>query len=166
MEHETSFLSCRNCAFNGINCKCINHRYVHFFRPWFSCDRFTGHHSICSAFQPNKLSPAITTEWEHFEGFSNWYPVWLKQWHDGKMPKVECLILTKPKKGREFSDDRYYIPYLDFLNCNIMRPDGIHYTDYSHIEQSRKSVTGYAWKHEGPGILRYEDLEKEVNDIC
>lgn len=50
-------------------------------------------------------------------------------------------------------DDVWYVPYADFINCEIMKPDGIQYVEYKHIERSRQTVTGYKWVTEGGGIL-------------
>lgn len=160
---EVDNLTCDHCRFHGSQCKCIDHRLVHFSRPWFSCDVMTGKHTICSAFEPVTYYPALVREWHEVGGFDRWHKLWIDQWHHGRIPFQTCaLILAKrPKPGREFSDDRYYVSYQDFVDCNIMRPDGIHYLDYAHIEQSRKSPIGYIWKHDGPGILRYEDMKED-----
>ena len=112
----------------------------------------------CSAFEPvARSAPAIFREWYMNGGWDGWYPLFIEQWCNGVTPRTVTLIKAgKPPEGREFSDDRYYVPYSDFINCRIMQPDGIHYVDYAHIERSRSSPIGYIWKHEGPGILQYD----------
>lgn len=155
---EVSNIMCGHCKFWGSACKCIDHSKVHFFRPWFSCDVMTRQHSICSAFEPGNAAPAIAYEWAIIGGFEAWYKLYVEQWHNGKAPKTATLILAQKREGREHSDDRYIVPYDDFINCQIMRDDGIHYADYMHIEISRKSPTGYKWMHDGPGILTFEEV--------
>lgn len=155
-ELEVSNFMCGECIHHhdGL-CKCIDHKYVHFFRPWFSCDVGTSHHTICKAFEPHPdLYPAGYVEWQYLEGFDEWYRIWIKQWHNGRNPPWGSvqLIRASHTEGREHSDDRYSISYGDFLNCEIMKSDGVHCLDYAHIERTRKSITGYVWVHEGPGL--------------
>ena len=154
-------LQCDCCRFwspwpERNHCKCIDHNVVHFSRSCFSCDVCTGKHMICSAFEPVEYYPAIYKEWNNLGGFGGWHPLWIKQWHHGKQPaKYVGLIQAKqPFPERAPTDDIYYVPYQDFLLCNIMKPDGIHYAIYSHIERSRKSPIGYQRIHEGPGIIK------------
>lgn len=167
-EPEVDNLECRLCAHK--ECKCIDHKWVHFFRPWFSSDILTPHHTICRAFEYDKrLSPAGYLVWEAVGGFDGWHRLWVKQWHSWQQktlgfieewtPNVP-LIRANQVEGREFSDDMYYVTYNDFVNCNIMHEDGIHCVGYAHIERSRnpKDVTGYKWVQEGPGIwIPWED---------
>ena len=155
---EVSNIMCGHCKYCGSACKCIDHSKVHFFRPYFSCDVMTQHHSICSAFEPNNAAPAIVYEWAVLGGFEAWHKLFIEQWHNGKAPKTVSLILAKTPEGREHSDNRYAVPYDDFINCRIMRDDGIHYQTYEHIEISRKSPTGYKWVKDGPGILTFEEV--------
>lgn len=162
--NEVNNYTCGECRYHNSDCRCIDHRYIHFCRPWFSCDVMTAHHAICSAFSPNPHYPAIYFDWHANGGWDGWFPLYIEQWHNGRTPTTIAIIKAKkPKEGREFSDDRYFIPYEDFIACNIMKPDGIHYTDYTHIERTRKNPLGYEWRHEGPGILTYEELEDTEN---
>lgn len=156
---EISNLTCDHCKYCGMNCKCIDHNVVHFSRPWFSCDVYTGKHTICSSFDPVSYFKYVIDEWQEVGGFWNWQRLWKEQWHNGRLPQSIALILAKPRQGREFSDDRYYVSYDDFVYCNIMKEDGIHFYDYAHIEKSRKSPIGYIWIHEGPGILKRKELQ-------
>jgi hypothetical protein len=119
----------------------------------------TGKHTICSAFEPVAYYPAVLREWEEVGGFEGWYPLWIKQWHFGRVPHktVSLIKAGSPPAGREIQDDVYTMPYEDFLNCNIMQPDGIHYLDHAHIERSRKNPIGYIWVHDGPGIIQYNN---------
>lgn len=153
-EPEVDNLECRLCAHK--KCKCIDHDYVHFFRPWFSCDVLTSHHTICRAFEFNApLYPAGKLIWDAVGGFDEWQCLWRKQWHprlrDVYTPRVS-LIRANQVEDREFSDDVYIVSYDDFVNCNIMRHEGIHCLNYRHIERSRKSPIGYKWINEGPGL--------------
>lgn len=161
-EIEVSNLTCDHCRWwsareSGSHCKCIDHNVVHFHRPWFSCDVMTGKHTICSAFEPITYYPAVLREWEEAGGFEGWYPLWIKQWHFGRVPHrtISLIKAGSPPAGREIQDDVYTVPYEDFLNCNIMKPDGIHYLDHAHIERSHKNPIGYIWVHDGPGIIQY-----------
>lgn len=161
---EVSNLTCDRCRNwtvreNECRCACIDHNVVHFHRPWFSSDVMTGHHTICSAFEPVSWALGTLREWDEVGGFKGWYPLWIEQWHWGRVPykTVSLIKAGAPPEGREIQDDVYSVPYEDFLNCNIMRPDGIHYVEYKHIERSRKSPIGYKWVSEGPGILTYGD---------
>lgn len=160
---EVSNFMCRTCEYFGGKCKCINHNYVHFHRPWFSCDVMRENHTICKQFKPLwDLSPAGCLEWEALGGFDEWYRIWRKQWHynkDQPWTKVPLIRAVKEldeehdrAKDREFCDDVYYVPYEDFLNCDIMQKDGIHCLDFQHIEIDRKSPLGYSWVSEGPGL--------------
>lgn len=151
---EVSNFMCGECIHHHA-CKCIDHKWVHFFRPYFSCDVGTSRHTICKAFEPHpKLYPAGCLEWDALGGFDEWYRVWRKQWHYNRAQPWNyiALISANHSKNREHSDDRYLIPYDDFINCNIMRADGIHCINYMHIEISRSSPIGYKWVCEGPGI--------------
>lgn len=157
-QREVDNYTCGECRYHSSECHCINHSLIHFCRPWFSSDIMTAHHAICSEFSPCPHYPAIYFDWHENGGWDGWYPLYIEQWRNGKPPKTIALIKAgKPPKGREFSDDRYYVPYDDFINCRIMKPDGIHYVDYAHIEISRSSPTGYIWKYEGPGILTFDE---------
>lgn len=158
----TNFICCQ-CEYSGSKCKCINHNYVHFYRPWFSCNVMRERHSICRQFKPSwGLFPAGYLEWEALGGFDEWYRIWRKQWHynkDQPWTKVPLIRAIKEldeehdrAKDREFCDDVYYVPYEDFLNCNIMQKDGIHCLDFQHIEIDRKGPIGYSWVSEGPGL--------------
>lgn len=163
-EPEVDNLECRLCAHK--ECKCINHEYVHFFRPWFSSDVMTGHHTICSAFMFNEaLYPAGKLIWDAVRGFDGWRILWAKQWHHSPDYKPNIsLIRAKQIEGREFGDDVYIVSYDDFVNCNVMRTEGIHCLNYRHIERSRnpKDVTGYKWVSEGPGLwIPWEDNKYE-----
>lgn len=162
---EVSNFMCHECEYFGNNCKCIDHRYVYFSRPWFSSDKLRENHSICKAFKPDTCRcPAACLEWDALGGFDEWYRIWRKQWHYNRPEPWTVISLQRAimdideehdiSKDREFSDDYYTISYQDFLNCRIMREDGIHCLDFCHIEKSRnpKDVTGYKWVHEGPGI--------------
>ena len=167
-EPEVDNLECGLCAHK--ECQCIDHKWVHFFRPWFSSDVLTSHHTICSAFLFNeKAYPAGKLIWDAVGGFDEWQHLWRKQWHPRThseySPRV-ALIRANQIEGREFGDDMYFVSYEDFVNCNIVREDGVHCLDYHHIERSRnpKDVTGYKWVSEGPGIwVPWEDnrYEKE-----
>ena len=151
---EVSNYTCGECLYHG-NCKCIDHKWLHFFRPYFSCDVGTARHTICKAFTPHPdLYPAGCLEWDYLGGFDAWYRLWTKQWHFGRNPPWAKVPLIRASKteGREHSDDRYYVPYHDFVNCQIMRDDGIHCLDFAHIERSRSNPIGYKWVHEGPGV--------------
>ena len=156
-EPEVDNLECKLCAHN--ECKCIDHKWMHFARPWFSSDVLTTHHTICRAFLFNEqLYPAGYLIWKAVGGFDGWHRLWVKQWHSSPLgieykPRIP-LIRANQVEGREFSDDVYIVSYDDFLTCNIVRNDGIHCLDYRHIERSRnqKDVTGYKWVYEGPGI--------------
>lgn len=152
---EVTNLQCGSCKYHGEKCKCIDHTKVHFARSCFSCDDITLHHPICSKFEPIEIFSAIVREWKELGGYNGWYPLYVEQWLNGNKPYTMGIILIKPlKEGREVFDDVWEVPYKDFLNCQIMRDDGIHYVKYRHIERSRKSVTGYAWIEEGEGILK------------
>ena len=157
-EFEVSNFMCGACKYFGKSCKCIDHSQIHFSRPYFSCDEFTAHHTICRAFEPLEIYKALYVEWWFvLGGFDRWQQLWSEQWHNGKLPRTVSIIRAgKPPEGREFSDDRYEVPYENFVNCQIMKPDGIHYLRYSHIERTRSSPIGYKWVHEGPGILKTE----------
>lgn len=172
---EVSNFMCRQCKYFGSHCKCIDHRYVYFSRPWFSCDKLRENHPICKAFKPYFQScPAGYLEWEALGGFDEWYRLWRKQWHHNRNPVWTHISLIRAiptidaehdiAKDREFSDDVYTVPYEDFLNCDIVREDGIHCLDFRHIEYSRnsKSVTGYKWVSEGPGIWIPWDSNKYI----
>ena len=156
-DFEVTNFMCGDCRYRCEACQCIDHKQVHFSRPYFSCDPFTAHHTICSAFEPVDYYPALWFEWHYvLGGFERWHKLWLDQWHNGKPPRTVSLIRAgRPPEGREFGDDRWIVPYEDFVNCQIMKPDGIHYLDYVHIERTRKNPIGYEWIHEGPGILPY-----------
>lgn len=169
-EPEVDNLECRLCAHE--ECQCIDHDYVHFFRPWFSSDVLTSHHTICSAFKfGDRLYPAGKLIWDAIGGFKEWQRLWRKQWHPRQgqdyAPNIP-LIRAKQVDGREHSDDVYTVSYDDFVNCNIMRRGGIHCLNYRHIERSRKpeDVTGYKWVYEGPGIwIPWEDNKYEKRSI-
>lgn len=158
-ELEVDNFTCGLCKYSGEKCKCINHKYIHFFRPWFSCDVYTWHHTICRQFALNTpLYPYGGLEWDFIGGFDEWLRLWRKQWHPRKdyalySPSVS-LIRAKQVENREFSDDVYVVSFNDFINCNIIKDDGIHCISYRHIERSRdpKNVTGYKWVYEGAGI--------------
>ena len=159
---EVSNFRCGSCKYFGKNCKCIDHSKVHFSRSCFSCDEYTAHHPICSAFEPVEIYSALVKEWEELGGFDGWYPLYFEQWLNKKRPYTIGIILTKPtKEGREVTDDIWEVHYDDFIKCNIMREDGIHYRYYRHIERSRKSVIGYTWIEEGEGILKFDDKERK-----
>ena len=152
---EVSNFMCGECLYHGSQCKCIDHKLVHFFRPYFSCDVTTARHTICKQFVPHPgLYPAGCLEWDALGGFDEWYRIWRKQWHYNRAQPWSKLALigASHPKGREHSDDRYFVSYADFLNCNIMHEDGIRCIDYSHIEIARNTPIGYKWVSEGPGI--------------
>lgn len=157
-ELEVSNFTCGNCKYIGSKCKCIDHNYMHFARPWFSCDVTTAHHTICRYFEiDEKLHPAGKIEWDALGDFDEWLRLWRKQWHPRRdsVYSPECLLIRANQfNGREFSDDVYAVAYDDFMRCHIMKPEGVHCLYYRHIERSRnpKDVTGYKWVHEGPGI--------------
>ena len=152
---EVSNFRCGSCKYFGKSCKCIDHSKVHFVRSCFSCDEYTAHHPICSAFEPVEIYSALCDEWKQLGGFNGWYPLYVEQWHNGKAPKTTGIILPNPtKEGRTVTDDVWDVPYDDFINCRIMRDDGIHYIKYRHIEKTRSSVTGYKWVEESEGILK------------
>ena len=157
---EVSNFRCGTCKYFGKDCKCIDHTKVHFARSCFSCDEYTANHPICSAFEPKEMYPALYKEWSDLGGFAGWYPLYVEQWLDGRKPYTIGIIMLKPvKEGREVTDDVWEVPYADFINCRIMRKDGIHYSHYRHIERCRDSVTGYKWIEDGEGILNvWEDL--------
>ena len=154
---EVSNYACGECEYHGNKCKCIDHAYLHFARPYFSCDRLTSHHSICKSFKCDPLKyPAGCLEWDALGSFDKWYKIWIKQWHYNRNPPWPKIGLNRANQieGREHSDNVYYVSYKDFLNCNIMKNEGIHCLDYIHIERTRekKYPTGYKWVHEGSGI--------------
>lgn len=154
---EVSNFRCGSCVYFGKDCKCIDHSKVHFARSCFSCDEYTAHHPICSAFEPVKHYSALYDEWQQLGGFNGWYPLYVEQWLDGRLPRTIGIILAKPtKEGRTVTDDIWDVPYNDFINCRIMHDDGIHYVKYRHIEKSRSSVIGYKWIEEEGGILKYD----------
>lgn len=151
---EVSNFMCGECQHHNKGaCPCIDHRWAHFHRPYFSCDVTTSQHTICRQFVP--IYPALKLEWDFLGGFDEWLRLWRKQWHPRKgqdyAPNIP-LIQASRAEGREHSDDVYTVPYDDFINCTIMRTEGIHCLDYTHIEMARKSVLGYKWVHEGPGL--------------
>ena len=168
---EVSNFMCCECEYFGSNCKCIDHKYVHFSRPYFSCDVLREHHPICRQFKCSwDKYPAGCLEWDALGGFDEWYRLWIKQWHYNRNPPWSIIALIRAintldaehdiSKDRKFSDDRYYVSYDDFLDCNIMKDDGIHCLNYMHIEKSRnpKDVTGYKWVSEGSGLwIPWED---------
>lgn len=164
-EPEVDNLECRLCAHK--ECRCIDHKYVHFFRPWFSCDVLTQHHTICSAFEfDGGRYPAGKLIWDAVGGFWGWQRLWAKQWHDSPERKeykpAISLIRSKQVENREFGDDVYVVSYDDFANCRIMKPEGIHCLNYMHIEISRQSPIGYKWVNEGPGFwIPWEDNKYE-----
>lgn len=170
---EVSNFICGVCLYHGSQCKCIDHKWVHFVRPYFKCDQLTSWHSICKGFAPHPgLYPAGCLEWDALGGFDEWYRIWRKQWHYnraqpwGKVGLIRANMTLDEEhdvaKNREFSDDVYYVSYTDFLNCNIMNEDGIHCIDYSHIEIARNTPIGYKWVHEGPGIWVPWDNNKYI----
>ena len=155
-ELEVSNFMCGECVHHHEgHCKCIDHEWVHFFRPYFSCDVGTSRHTICREFIPHPaLYPAGCLEWDYLGRFDGWYRLWVKQWHYGHNPPWTKVALIRACKaeGREHSDDRYFVSYDDFVNCTIFKGDGIHCLDYTHIEMTRKNPIGYMWVHEGPGV--------------
>ena len=166
---EVDNLECRLCAHK--KCQCIDHDWVHFFRPWFSSDVMTEHHTICRAFAFNEpLYPAGKLVWDAVGGFDGWHELWTRQWHDSPTRKeykpLVALIRARQVEGREFGDDVYHVSYDDFVNYNIMRPEGIHCLNYHHIERSRnpKDVTGYKWVSEGPGLWVPWEENRYEND--
>ena len=153
-EREVTNYRCGSCKYFGINCKCIDHSKVNFARSCFSCDDMTAHHAICSAFECVEHYPALYQEWKSYKDFWEWYALYREQWLEGREPETVGIIKLKPRDDkREVVDDVWMVPYKDFLECKIMKPDGIHYTQYRHIERSWKSVTGYQWTYEGEGVL-------------
>ena len=160
-EIEVSNLMCRHCQFFGSKCRCIDHTKIHFCRPYFSCDILTAHHTICGAFQPDaKAAPHVDYEWRLIGGFDEWHRLYIKQWRNGNEIKHISIIPAHTKKGADCSDNYYLVPYDDFVRCQIMQPDGIHYINHRYIKMSRSSPIGYIWIDEGPGILTYEQLEE------
>lgn len=162
---EVSNFMCQHCKFFGSQCKCIDHQFVLFSRPWFSCDKLRERHTICKAFMPHsERYPAGCLEWNALGGFDEWHKLWRKQWHYNRKAPWSVISLQRAihenddehdiAKDRGFSDDYYIVPYQDFIDCAIMREDGIHCLNFYHIEYSRnpKDVTGYKWVPEGPGI--------------
>lgn len=174
---EVTNYTCGECEYFGKNCKCIDHNYVHFFRPWFKCDELTSWHSICKQFKPSwHKFPAGYLEWDAIGGFDEWHRIWRKQWHYNRnqpwsvIPLIRAnMVLDKEHdkaKNREFGDDVYYVSYEDFINCNIMQKDGIRCLDFQHIEISRKpkDITGYKWVSEGPGFwIPWEDNKYDTS---
>lgn len=156
MSQDVDLLTCGCCKFIGEACKCINHKYVHFCRSCFSCDVMTRSHPICCKFEPVPYYPAIVKEWQSIGGFDAWYRL---RYSDGDMPPKEVSLISasKPAEGREATDDKYIVPWKDFVSCHIMRPEGIHYLKYLHIKRTRSSPIGYQWIVEGPGLLRYQE---------
>ena len=154
---EVANFTCIECKYFGDKCKCIDHKYVLFHRPWFSSDRLREHHPICRSFEPDSAKyPAAYLEWDALGGFDKWYELWCKQWHNNHIPPYATvpLIRASQVEGREHCDDVYSVPYDVFLNCDIIKEDGIHCVDYRHIERSRnpRDITGYKWVHEGLGL--------------
>lgn len=179
---EVDNFTCQECKFFGDKCKCIDHNYVHFSRPWFSCDKLREHHTICRAFEPDfSKYPAGCLEWDAIGSFDEWHKIWRKQWHYNRNPpwafiSLQRAILVNDKehdkaKDREPTDDYYLVTYEDFLNCHIMQKDGIRCANFCHIEISRnpKDVTGYKWVSEGPGLwIPWENnkyIKKGGNDF-
>lgn len=162
---EVDNFTCENCEYHNSNqCKCINHDYVHFFKQWFYCDVYTPFHTICRQFKPSwQKYPYGCLEWDAIGGFDEWQKLWRKQWHPrtGEPYSPNCaLIRAHTVEGRDLSDDIYTVSYDDFVNCNIIREDGIHCLNYRHIERTRDPmyVTGYKWVSEGPGLwVPWED---------
>lgn len=151
---EAPRFECGECEFFGNKCKCIDHSKFHFARSCFSCDVYTAHHMICSAFKPNKAYKGVLKEWEDFGSFDEWHNLFIDQWHNGKKPKTVGIIRVKPTKdGREVFDDVWDVSYDDFINCRIIIDGVIHYKGYRHIEIKRSSPTGYVWVYDGEGIL-------------
>lgn len=152
---EAPRFECGECEFAGSKCKCIDHTKIHFSRSCFSCDTYTAHHMICSAFKPNKAYKGVVTEWDAFDGFDEWHRLFIKQWHNGKAPKYVGIIRTEPtKEGREVTDDIWDVPYEAFINCKIITNGEIHYERYRHIEIKRSTPTGYIWMIDGKGTLK------------
>ena len=159
---EVSRFSCGDCKYHGDNCKCIDHTKVHFARSCFSCDEYTANHIPCYAYECVSYFPALRQEWEKIGNFWKWHELFITQWHNGKKPKTIDIILTRPtKEGREVFDDVWEVAYDDFLNCNIIKDNKIHYINYRHIEKTRKTPTGYHWINEGEGVLDLEALNAE-----
>ena len=164
-EPEVDNLCCGLCAHK--ECKCIDHKWVHFGRPWFSSDVLTEHHTICGAFEFDEhLYPAGKLIWDAVGGFWGWQRLWRKQWHNPWYQPRVTLIRANQVEGREFGDDVYIVSYDDFMNCDIMRPEGIRCLNYRHIERSRnpKDVTGYKWISEGHGLWVPWEENRYEND--
>ena len=123
---EVSHFMCCHCEYFGNMCKCINHNYVHFARPWFSCDILREHHDICNNFKPSwDYYPAGCIEWDALGGFDEWYRLYIKQYCYNRNPPLTTISLHRAikildaehdkVKHREFCDDVYIVSYNDFL---------------------------------------------------
>lgn len=126
-------LGCKDCLYNGENCKRIGGTNLEFVRPWFACQP-SGFHVPCNSFVPKHPEYTDMKEWTNFDDF---WTVYKEAWLPYGNENVDC--------GFMFNDDRsvwYYVPLKKFIDGTMIQ-DGKLMATYKQYYKRTKEGFGY-----------------------
>jgi len=123
-------LGCKDCLYNGENCKRIGGTNIEFARPWFACCP-SGFHVPCNSFIPKHPEYADLKEWKNFDDF---FTVYMQTWWSGAK---QCGFIINGDKSV-----RYYVPLERFINGTMIVDNKLMATQKMYYKRTNKGF-GY-----------------------
>lgn len=124
-------IGCKDCLFNGENCKRIGGTNLEFVRPWFASQP-SGFHIPCNSFVPKHPEYADMKEWTNYDDF---LPVYMEAWWSGRK---RC--------GFMINGDRsvwYFVPLEKFIDGTMIQDGKLMAT---HKEYYKRTREGFGYK--------------------
>lgn len=124
-------LGCKDCLYDGENCKRIGGTSLEFARPWFASQP-SGLHTPCNSFEPKHPDYADLKEWINFEDF---WEIYKDAWLSGTK---ECAFTINGDKSI-----RYYVPLESFIDGTMIKNGRLLATHKCYYKQTRE---GFGYK--------------------
>lgn len=124
-------LGCKDCLYNGVNCKRIGGVNVEFARPWFASQP-SGFHVPCNSFEPKHPEYADLKEWTNYDDFFKVYE--------------EAWLVNKREFPFTINGDksvRYYVPFEKFIDGSMIVDGKLMATYKQYYKQTRE---GFGYK--------------------
>lgn len=125
-------LGCKDCLYNGVNCKRLSGTNLEFARPYFKSSP-SGLHIPCNSFKPAHPEYADLKEWTNYDDFIKAY---MEAWWSGSKPYVCGFTMSGDKSIR------YYVPLEKFIDGTMIQ-DGKLMAIYKQYYKQTREGFGY-----------------------